>query len=387
MIYHTDNEGCPQVKLDRQAHTPLYVQFYGILLNRLKSISVGSNLPPERELCDEFNLDRVTVRKALSLLSEERYVERKQGFGTRVLRHPPDAEAGGSILFVLYHGAHLVDRLGEPFYARSMDALEKYLQLSGKRLVYSKLRREDNLRELCEMLEAQGVILAGTVDERMAEQCRALRIPLVGYNTRVAGFPSVETDNEDGAAISAQHLIAQGHKRIGFINVPGYINSEKRLSRFQSEMRKAGLNERALIVSEGDWSEQGGYVAAHELLSSVPDVTAIFGGNDSMAIGAMRAAQELGRIIPDDLSVVGFDGIAQSQLMSIPLTTSQVDVKMMAEATCMLLFHVMNKGAVSEDAGRIHAVVSVEFIARASTAAPRSFLAAHCAAHTHIEQE
>lgn len=357
--------------LDRQSHTPLYVQFYEILRDRLKSIPVGSNMPPERQLCEEYKLDRVTVRKALSRLTEENYIERKRGRGTRVLRHPRNAETGGSILFVLYHGAHLVDRLGEPFYARSMDALEKYLQRSGKRLVYSKLRREDSLQELCDMLEAQGVILAGTVDERMSEQCRALRIPIVGYNTRITGFPSVQADNEDGAAISARHFIDHGHRRIGFINVPGYINSEKRLSRFQSEIRKAGLDESALVVREGDWSEQGGYLAATSLLTSAPGITALFGGNDSMAIGAMRAAQELGLVIPDDLSVIGFDGIAQSQLTPVPLTTLQVDIGAMAEAACMLLFHIMNEGTISENAGRIHAVVSVEFMVRASTGKPR----------------
>jgi len=360
------------VALDRQAHTPLHVQFYQILRDHLKTIPIGANLPPERKLCEQYKLDRITVRKALSMLTEEHYIERRQGRGTRVLRHPPDAEAGGSVLFVLYHGAHLVDRLGEPFYARSMDALEKYLQRSGKRLIYSKLRRGENLQELCDMLEAKGVILAGTVDDRMAEQCRALRVPLVGYNTRIAGLPSVEVDNEDGAAISAQHLISLGHRRIGFINVPGFINSEKRLSRFQSEMRKAGLDERALIVREGDWSEQGGYLAARELLAAAPDMTALFGGNDSMAIGAMRAAQEWSLIVPDDLSVIGFDGIAQSKMTPAPLTTLRVDVTVMAEAACMLLSHVMREGTAGENAGsRIHAVVSAEFLMRASTAPPR----------------
>jgi len=357
--------------LDRQDHTPLYVQFYKVLRDRLKSVPIGANLPPERQLCEEYKLDRVTVRKALSMLTEERFVERKQGRGTCVLRHPSDAEPAGPVLFVLYHGAHLVDRLGEPFYARSIDALEKNLQRSGKRLVYSKLRREDDLQELCDMLEAQGVILAGTVDERVAEQCRALQIPLVGYNTRIAGFSSVEADNEDGAAMSAQHLIGLGHRRIGFINVPGNINSEKRLSRFQSEIRKAGFEEHALVIREGDWSEQGGYRAANDLLTAAPDVTALFGGNDSMAIGAMRAAQELALAVPGDLSVIGFDGIAQSQLTPVALTTLQVDVKAMAEAACMLLAHVTREGAASESAGRIHAVVSAEFVLRASTAPPR----------------
>ena len=360
------------MSLDRQAHTPLYMQFYEILRDRLKDIPVGANLPPERQLCEEYKLDRVTVRKALSMLTEEKYIERKQGRGTRVLKHSSDSEAGGSVLFVLYHGAHLVDRLGEPFYARSIDALEKHLQRSGKRLVYSKLRRGESLSELCGMLEAQAVILAGPADEAVAEQSRLLKRPLVGYNTCIPGFPSVEADNEDGAAMSARHLIGLGHRRIGFINVPGYLNSEKRLSRFQSEMRRAGLDERALVVAEGDWTEQGGYLAARGLLTAANDVTALFGGNDSMAIGAMRAAGSLGLSIPDDLSVIGFDGIAQSKMTPVPLTTLQVDVKVMAEAACMLLKHIMDNGAAGEESGsRMHVVVSAEFMIRASTAPPR----------------
>lgn len=353
--------------LDRQGYTPLYMQFYGLLKGKLSELPVGANLPPERALCHEYELDRVTVRKALSMLSDEGLIERKQGRGTRVLRRPGD-DKGATILFVLYHGAHLVDRLGEPFYARSMDALEKYLQRSGKRLVYSKLRRDENLQALCAQLEAQGAIVAGTLDERMIEQCRALGLPLVGYNTNIGELPSVMADNEDGAALSAQHLLGLGHRRIGFINVPGYINSEKRLSRFQSEMRKAGLDDRSLIIADGDWTEDGGSLAARALLAREPRITALFGGNDSMAIGAMRAAHELGLRVPEDLSVVGFDGNAQSGLTTPPLTTLQVDVKVMAEAACMLLEHMM-KGGMSRG---IHAVVSTEFVARGSTAPSKS---------------
>nr|HML48980.1 substrate-binding domain-containing protein [Clostridia bacterium] len=188
------------------------------------------------------------------------------------------------------------------------------------------------------------------------------------YNTHIGSLPSVMPDNEDGAALSAQHLLSMGHARIGFINVPGYINSEKRLSRFQSEIRKFGLDDSALTIAEGDWTEDSGYRAARELLSREPDITAIFGGNDSMAIGAMRAAKELGLSVPEHLSVIGFDGIAQSALTHPPLTTLQVDVKVMAEAACMLLTHMMAEG-ISRG---IHAVVATDLIIRGSTAAPRN---------------
>lgn len=349
--------------LNKEGYTPLYLQLHDLLKEALKKLPVGSNLPPERALCEQYDLDRVTVRKALSLLQEEGLIERKQGRGTRVLRHPGEG-TGGTILFVLYHGAHLVDRLGEPFYARSMDALEKRLQRLGKRLVYSKVLRDDDLTRVCRQLEAQGVIVAGTLDERMIEQCTKLNLPIVGYNTRIGEMPSVMADNEDGAALSAQHLLALGHRRFGFINVSGYINSEKRLSRFRSEIRKAGLSDDALKVIEGDWTEESGYRAAQALLCAEPRITALFGGNDSMAIGAMRAFQAQGIRVPEDLSIIGFDGNAQSALTTPPLTTLQVDVKVMAEAASMLLKHMMDGGATSG----IHAVVSAEFIIRGTTA-------------------
>ena len=350
------------MQLDRQSPTPLYKQLYEIIKSEIENIPIGANMPPERQLCERHQLDRVTVRKALALLTNEGYIERKQGRGTCVVRHP-GSMTQETILFILYHGTHLVDRFGEPFYARTMDALEKRLQRTGKRLVYSKLRRDESLSHLCAQLEVQGALIAGTLDERMQEQCRESKLPIVGYNTRIGNLPSVMADNEDGAAISAQHLLSLGHRRIGFINVPGFINSEKRLSRFQSEMRKQGLGEQALVVEHGDWTEQGGYLAAMNMLRRAPDITALFGGNDSMAIGALRAAQECGRNVPADLSVIGFDGIAQSALTNPPLTTLQVDVGVMAEAACMLLTHVLKEGVSSG----IHAVVSAELVLRGST--------------------
>lgn len=352
--------------LNRNGYTPLYMQFHDLLLGDLVNYPVGSNIPPERALCEKYNLDRITVRKALSILAEEGYIERKQGRGTTVLRH--EQLRSDRVLFLLCQGAHMVDRLGEPFYARSLDALEERLQKMGMHLLYSKFLSGDNLAKLCQSLEAQAIILAGTPDSTMLDQCLALKIPIIAYNTYIESFPSVIVDNDGAAATSSKHLLALGHRRIGFIHVPGYVNSDKRLTRFKIEIHNAGFNDEDLQIEEGDWSEESGYHAAYKLLSGDrPKVTAIFGGNDSMAIGALRAAQEMGLRVPEDLSIIGFDGNAQSSLTHPMLTTSQVDVNAMAEAACMLLSHVIANGMCRG----IHAMVSTEFLVRGSTAAPR----------------
>jgi len=353
-------------QLDRSNYTPLYMQFYHLLKQIVMDSVTGTNLPPERVLCEQYKVDRVTVRKALAMLAEEKLIERKQGRGTRILGAPENpATPEGSILFALYHGAHLVDRIGEPFYARSMDILERALHQKGERLVYSKVRREDNLAALCERLLVKGVIMAGMPDEQITDQCLALSMPIVAYNNRINGMPCVLADNESGAAAAASHLLSLGHRQIGFFHVPEYANSERRLKQFLRTLREAQLPEDALHIIEGDWTELGGYFAMKKILAEHPGVTAVFAGNDSMAIGALRALDKAGIPVPERMSVVGFDGIAQSSATKPPLTTFQVDIHAMTEATCMMLYHILSGGSCEG----MQTVVSAKLLLRSSTAA------------------
>ena len=256
----------------------------------------------------------------------------------------------------------------EPFYARSLDALEGQLQKMDKHLLYSKVFEGDDLSRLCEGLDTQAVILAGKPSETILDQCRKLGIPVIGYNALLKDFPSVIIDNDAGAAQSAQYLLSLGHREFGFIHSPGFVNSNKRLSRFKIELHNAGLDESCLHIACGDWSEESGYTAAGDLLTREgTHITAICSSNDSMAIGALRAAHDRGLKVPEDLSIIGFDGIAQSELTTPSLTTSRVDVDAMAEATCMLLSHVIECGTNPA----IHAMVSTQFLIRGSTASPK----------------
>jgi len=350
--------------IDRDDYTPLYIQFYQLMVEEISACAPGTTLPPERVLCEKYGLDRVTVRKALSMLSDEGLIERKQGRGTTVLpRTPNNADREkGMFLFALYHGSHLVDRIGEPFYAKSLDEIEKYLHHHNERMMYSKIRQGNILSALCKHLNAKGVILAGALDEDIIKQCKDLDIPVVTYNSRFEGLPYVKADNEESITKLVRHLIDLGHKRIGYITVPGHLNSSQRLSQVSQLMSASKLG--VPVIAEGDWSEQGGYNASMKLLQDTANpVTAIFAGNDSMAIGTLRAVHETGLKVPEDISVVGFDGIAQSAVTSPPLTTFQTDISTMTEAACMLVTHMITNG-VNPNMG---VVVSGQMIIRKST--------------------
>lgn len=351
------------VQLDKDSYTPLYMQFYKILKDIIARSPAGTNLPPERALCEQYGLDRVTVRKALAMLADEKLIERKQGRGTRILSTPQEPGEKKCILFALYHGLHLVDRIGEPFYARSMEELERMLHARGERLAYCKVRQNDNLQDICDHLSVKGIIIAGMPDEQLIAQCRKLTIPIVAYNSRIDRLPCILADNESGAAAAASYLLSLGHREIGYFYVPEYANSEKRLKQFSRTLQESHLSDVCLRLVEGDWTEIGGYFAMKKLLAEHPSVTAIFAGNDSMALGALRALSEAGISVPERISVIGFDGIPQSMAAVPPLTTFQVDVHAMVEAACMMLFHLLSGGSCEG----MQTTVSAKFLLRNST--------------------
>ena len=84
--------------IDRNDFTPLYVQVYDLLKKELVHYPIGTNIPPERNLCEMYDVDRVTIRKALAMLSDEGYIERRQGRGTKVVCH--EEKSVGTVLFL-----------------------------------------------------------------------------------------------------------------------------------------------------------------------------------------------------------------------------------------------------------------------------------------------
>jgi DNA-binding LacI/PurR family transcriptional regulator len=165
-------------------------------------------------------------------------------------------------------------------------------------------------------------------------------------------------DQVVGARLATAHLVVLGHRRIGHIAGPAeWLDAEHRLTGFRDELGQHGLDTR--LVATGDWSASSGYSCARDLLDQ--GVTAIFSGNDQMALGALSAATALGLTVPEDLSIVGFDDVPEAAFYHPPLTTVRQDL---AEA---------GRRAVALLLGESDAAPSVrpQLIVRASTAPPR----------------
>ncbi len=174
--------------------------------------------------------------------------------------------------------------------------------------------------------------------------------PVVVIDRFLEGFDgdSIAVDNRRGGVLAAEHLIELGHRRIAIINrLPDTSTSRLRQEAYEETLESAGLLNRSL-VKLGSYTFDFGRDMARRLLSADGDPpTAILAGSDVLAIAALQVAHELGLRVPQDVSIIGFDRIAMSQLMSPPLTTVEQPTYDMARLAADLLL----KRARGERAG------------------------------------
>lgn len=132
----------------------------------------------------------------------------------------------------------------------------------------------------------------------------------------------VTTDNYNGARMATQYLLEIGRKKIAHISGPlEWWEARQRKQGWEDVLAEAGYKVTEQMWTQGNWSPKSGRTAVQELLSKYPDTDGIFVGNDQMAISVLQYAMEIGKKIPQDFSVVGFDGIAESEFYCPPLTT------------------------------------------------------------------
>jgi DNA-binding LacI/PurR family transcriptional regulator len=175
---------------------------------------------------------------------------------------------------------------------------------------------------------------------------------------------SLSVDQVAGARLATRHLVELGHTEITHISGPqDWIEADARMQGFLEEINEAELRTRAPIL--GDWSAHFGYYAGLELLR-FRDFTAVFAGNDQMALGFMHACRDSGLDVPGDISVVGFDDIPEAAHFSPPLTTVRQNFAEIGRRAVALLLSELSGGT-----GQDHDQIAPELVVRTSTAAPR----------------
>jgi LacI family transcriptional regulator len=201
------------------------------------------------------------------------------------------------------------------------------------------------------------------------ERILSAGVPCVVVDRDLGEMPvdQVLVDNQQGGYLAGKHLIALGHRRFACIVGPSDLTpSAGRIAGFRQALADAGLEMPTAAFLRGDGRPAGGAAAVRELLESESVITAIFAFNDSMAIGAIGELQRLGRRVPDDVSVVGFDDIpAAAAIFPAVTTVAQPIVELGILGVRLILDRIAKQEAPTQ---RIE--LATTLIVRESTASP-----------------
>lgn len=269
----------------------------------------------------------------------------------------------------------IVPDIANPFFPEIVRGIEEVAHRSGYCVLLGDTQgqphRERAYASMVLERRADGlVILSGRVPEPLPEYL-ALRpdsVPIVMACEYVddSDLPTVIIDNRRAAQTATEHLLALGHREIGFIAGPaGNVLTRDRLEGYRQALGAAGLAA-AEQVAAGDFSIISGIRAAQDLLARSPRPTALVCSNDEMALGAIQLAKRSGLRVPHHLSVVGFDDIRFAAVSDPPLTTISQPREDIGRHAMDMLLGLLEKRPPEPR----HLVLTADLTQRTSTAAP-----------------
>ncbi|MBN1428591.1 MAG: LacI family DNA-binding transcriptional regulator [Anaerolineae bacterium] len=156
-----------------------------------------------------------------------------------------------------------------------------------------------------------------------------LAIPMIFLDMQARPGVSVVTiDNYSGGRLATEHLLAQGYVHIGHLSGPlDWWEARQRQAGWQDALHDAGLQVSNRQWVSGNWSTASGVQEMERLLENYPEMDAVFVGNDQMALGALQVFCQRGIRVPEDVAVVGFDGIPEAAYYCPPITTVSQDLR------------------------------------------------------------
>nr|WP_024307745.1 LacI family DNA-binding transcriptional regulator [Pseudomonas sp. P818] len=221
----------------------------------------------------------------------------------------------------------LVPNASNPYFAELARGIEDHAERNGYSVILcnSDDDIDKQLRYLRVLLERRidGLIVATVAsDAAFAQALANLQVPLVLVDRSLEGVNAdqLRVDHEQGAYLATRHLLELGHRRIVCIGGPASTQvAQLRAAGYQRALDEAGVAAQAVV--DCPFTSPAGHAAAQVLLAAEPRPTAIFAGNDMIALGVLRAAAEHQLQVPRQLSVVGFDDIEVSRYLHPALTT------------------------------------------------------------------
>jgi LacI family transcriptional regulator len=242
----------------------------------------------------------------------------------------------------------IIPDITNPFFPGVVRGAEDIAFSNGYRLVLCNTDN-DHAKELAHLKELRTYLPAGLIVipsnfSDLTAQVESYRragtgVVCVDRLPRNWAGDSVTANNQEGAVNATRHLIDMGHKKLAMIVGPQHLtNARDRLNGFKRAIREAKIHVAAEYIQETTFDKHGGYSKTHLLLQLIPRPTAIFAGNDMIALGVLRAIRDAGLRCPEDVSVMGFDDLDLAEATNPPLSSvSQSGYQLGTTAAHMLI--------------------------------------------------
>ena len=269
-----------------------------------------------------------------------------------------------------------VPDLANIFFSQVLRGIEEELFAAGYGMVVGNLdgsvEKEQHFAAFAARGQVDGVLLLNGHLFRQSGEPGAppaeLGVPVVALCEAIEGadIPQIEADNREAACRMTEYLAGLGHRTIGYVCGPAANVLEKeRFAGYRDGLTKSGQEFEAAFVWPGDYKLESGMVVARQIIASERRPTAVFCSNDEMAIGLIRGLATAGLLVPDDISVAGFDDIEFAGMAGPPLTTIRQPRRELGRHGAAALLELL-RGRSPSPRRRL---VS-ELIVRASTAGP-----------------
>ncbi|ANZ41029.1 LacI family transcriptional regulator [Lentzea guizhouensis] len=283
-------------------------------INDVASAAGVSRQTVSRALNDKGEIDGATKQRVLDAARELGY--RPSRFARGLVR--PDTTTIGLV----------VPDLLNPFFTEvAAAALEAARSRGWHVVVHATADSAEEERGTLKVIGSQVDAVVGyftLAETELDRHTRGMPVVLIGRDANAGRFSSIVIDGRQGVRAAVDHLVAAGHRHIGMLDHANRAGPSERHAWFCEAMAAHGLT---TAVTGAQQSVDGGTEALTTLLDAHPGLTAVFTFNDIIAIGALRSARRRGLKVPDDLAVVGFDGLQLGTVVDPALTSVALDTK------------------------------------------------------------
>ena len=241
-----------------------------------------------------------------------------------------------------------------PFYGEFIGTFEKEIASSGYELIIEPSTIEKNIVSWSTSLGVDGFIVLGRMTEALYKGLSKVNAPTVlvdVYDEHAGEYANIRIDDVRGAYLATSHLLDLGHRAIAFVggDIAHSIVDQKRYHGYEIAMKERGCTP---VCHSFEATFLGGQKAAQAIAAS-PEITAVFCAADIMAIGMIRQYHLLGKRLPDDLSIVGFDNIQAAEYVSPSLTTIHQDIPEKARLSAEMILNGIRLGKMNVSKERL----------------------------------